>query len=82
MKIVVTGAAGLVGQNLVPRLKRRGFDDIVAIDKHPANTAILRKLHPDITVIEADLAGRGRLGAERIARRRRDRGRPCADRRP
>jgi nucleoside-diphosphate-sugar epimerase len=55
-KIALTGAAGLIGQNLVPRLKARGFTDIAAIDKHPANTAILRKLHPDITVIEADLA--------------------------
>ena len=56
MKIAVTGAAGLVGQNLVPRLKERGYGHVVAVDKHPANTAILRRLHPDITVIEADLA--------------------------
>jgi nucleoside-diphosphate-sugar epimerase len=56
VRIAVTGAAGLVGQNLIPRLKARGFTDIVAVDKHPANTAILRRLHPDITVIEADLA--------------------------
>ena len=59
MKIVVTGAAGLVGQNLVPRLKARGHADIVALDKHPANTATLRRLHPDIEVIEADLAQDG-----------------------
>jgi nucleoside-diphosphate-sugar epimerase len=56
MQIGVTGAAGLVGQNLIPRLKARGFTAIVAIDKHPANTAILRRLHPDIQVIEANLA--------------------------
>ena len=56
LRIAVTGAAGLVGQNLIPRLKARGFTDIVAIDKHPANTAILRRLHPDIRVIEANLA--------------------------
>ncbi len=55
-RIVLTGAAGLVGQNLVPRLKACGFADIVAIDKHRANTAVLRKLHPDVHVIEADLA--------------------------
>jgi nucleoside-diphosphate-sugar epimerase len=54
-KIVVTGAAGLVGQNLIPRLKARGHE-IVAIDKHPANTAVLRRLHPDIEIIEADLS--------------------------
>jgi nucleoside-diphosphate-sugar epimerase len=55
-RIVLTGAAGLVGQNLVPALKERGFTDIVAIDKHPANTKILADLHPDIRVIRADLA--------------------------
>src|SRR5262249_35814117 len=54
-----TGAAGLVGQNLIPRLKARGYRDIVAIDKHPANTALLRQLHADVTVIEADLAEEG-----------------------
>lgn len=56
IKIALTGAAGLVGQNLIPRLKARGFTNIVALDKHPANTAILRRLHPDITIIETDLA--------------------------
>src|SRR5262249_9049591 len=52
----VTGAAGLVGQNLIPRLKAGGHRDIVAIDKHPGNIAILRKLHPDIETIACDLA--------------------------
>ncbi|HVY19437.1 MAG TPA: NAD-dependent epimerase/dehydratase family protein [Bauldia sp.] len=55
-RVVVTGAAGLVGQNLIPRLKTVGFADIVAIDKHRANARVLRELHPDIRVIEADLA--------------------------
>jgi len=55
-KIALTGAAGLVGQNLVPRLKSRGYANIVALDKHSANTAILRRLHPDLTVMETDLA--------------------------
>lgn len=59
MKIVVTGAAGLVGQNLVLRLKQRGHKNIVGIDKHAGNTAKLRELHPDITVIETDLANSG-----------------------
>jgi nucleoside-diphosphate-sugar epimerase len=58
-KIAITGAAGLVGQNLIPRLKARGYRDIVAIDKHPANTALLRRLHPDVSVVEADLAEQG-----------------------
>jgi nucleoside-diphosphate-sugar epimerase len=60
-KIAITGAAGLVGQNLIPRLKACGYRDIVAIDKHPANTALLRRLHPDIDVVEADLACAGAL---------------------
>ena len=55
-KIVVTGGAGLVGQNLVPRLKDRGFTRIVAIDKSAANAAVLKQLHPDIEVVVADLA--------------------------
>ena len=56
IKIALTGAAGLVGQNLLLRLKARGYTDVIAIDKHPGNTAILRRLHPDVHVIEADLA--------------------------
>jgi nucleoside-diphosphate-sugar epimerase len=59
MKIVITGAAGLVGQNLIARLKQRGTDTIVAIDKHGANTRLLAGLHPDIQVIEADMAEPG-----------------------
>ncbi|MDR3562450.1 MAG: NAD-dependent epimerase/dehydratase family protein [Negativicutes bacterium] len=55
-KIVITGAAGLVGQNLMVRLKASGCTDIVGIDKHPTNTRTLAQMHPDIRVIEADLA--------------------------
>ncbi len=58
-KIVITGAAGLVGQNLLPRLKRKNLGELVAIDKHPKNTAILRQLHPEVRVIEADLSEAG-----------------------
>ena len=32
MKIVVTGAAGMIGSNLVHALNREGHDDIVAVD--------------------------------------------------
>ncbi len=31
-RVVVTGAAGLVGQNLIPRLHNKGYTDIVAIE--------------------------------------------------
>jgi nucleoside-diphosphate-sugar epimerase len=58
-KIVVTGAAGLVGQNLLPLLKQRSNAEIVALDKHPTNTATLRRLHPEVRVLEADLAEAG-----------------------
>jgi nucleoside-diphosphate-sugar epimerase len=58
-KIVITGAAGLVGQNLIPRLKRRNLGEIVAIDKHPTNTATLQRLHPELRVVQADLAEPG-----------------------
>ncbi len=58
-RIVITGAAGLVGQNLVLRLKARGYRNLLAIDKHPSNTALLRRLHPDLEVVEADLAEPG-----------------------
>jgi nucleoside-diphosphate-sugar epimerase len=59
MKVAVTGAAGLVGQNLIARLKQRGQSAILAIDKHGPNTRLLRGLHPDIQVIEADMAEPG-----------------------
>lgn len=58
-KLVITGAAGLVGQNLVAELARQGYGNIVAIDKNKNNLAILKTLHPDITCCQADLAVSG-----------------------
>ncbi len=58
-KIVITGAAGLVGQNLIPRLEQKNLGELVAIDKHPRNTETLRRLHPNLRVIHADLAEPG-----------------------
>ncbi|MBP2550646.1 nucleoside-diphosphate-sugar epimerase [Neorhizobium galegae] len=58
-RIVITGAAGLVGQNVIARLRGMPGVQIVGIDKHPTNTALLRRLHPEIEVIEADLAVEG-----------------------
>jgi nucleoside-diphosphate-sugar epimerase len=57
--IVITGAAGLVGQNLILRLKERGYRRLIGIDKHPSNTKTLAHLNPDIQVIETDLATPG-----------------------
>jgi nucleoside-diphosphate-sugar epimerase len=54
-KIVITGGAGLVGQNLVTRLKARGFTRLIVIDKAARNADILREHHPDIEIITADL---------------------------
>ncbi|MFW6278366.1 MAG: NAD-dependent epimerase/dehydratase family protein [Halorhodospira sp.] len=58
-RIVLPGGAGLVGQNLVVRLKARGYTDLVVLDKHPENTATMRRLHPDLTIEEADLSEPG-----------------------
>ncbi len=58
-KIVITGVAGLVGQNLVARLKDRADLTLVGIDKHPANAALFRKVHPSVELIEADLSRPG-----------------------
>lgn len=58
-RIVITGAAGLVGQNLIVELRSQGYSNLVAIDKHAYNLGILRELHPEVTVIEADLAVAG-----------------------
>lgn len=58
-KIVLTGAAGLVGQNLIIELKSQGYGRLVAIDKHAYNLGILRRLHQDVDAIQADLAEPG-----------------------
>lgn len=58
-KIIITGAAGLIGQNLITRLKGQPEYELIGIDKHPRNCKIFRELHPEITLIEADLAESG-----------------------
>jgi nucleoside-diphosphate-sugar epimerase len=58
-KIVLTGAAGLVGQNLIVELKAQGYTRLVAIDKHEYNLNILRRLHPCVDTVLADLAEPG-----------------------
>ena len=58
-KIVLTGAAGLVGQNLIVELKAQGYQSLVAIDKHDYNLNVLRRLNPDVTTILADVAEPG-----------------------
>lgn len=58
-RIVLTGAAGLVGQNLLVELRAQGYSNLVAIDKHAHNLGILRQLNPGVEVVEADLAEPG-----------------------
>ena len=59
LKIILPGGAGLVGQNLVTRLKKKGYSNIWIIDKHIKNMKILKEIHPDINVLEADLSKNG-----------------------
>jgi nucleoside-diphosphate-sugar epimerase len=56
LRIVIPGASGLIGQNLIIRLEKAGYRNLLALDKHPTNTALLRELHPNLEIIEADLS--------------------------
>ncbi|NQX89543.1 MAG: NAD(P)-dependent oxidoreductase [Halioglobus sp.] len=60
LKIVLTGGAGLVGQNLIVRLRERGCRDLCILDKSAHNLAIARDLHPGIRAVETDLSRPGR----------------------
>jgi len=58
-KILLPGGAGLVGQNLVARLKAAGYNNLVVLDKHKANLKVLQEVQPDIAAEYADLAEPG-----------------------
>ena len=58
-KLVITGAAGLVGQNLMLLLREQGYTNLVAIDKHAENLAILAELNPDVRTCCAELSESG-----------------------
>jgi nucleoside-diphosphate-sugar epimerase len=58
-KIILPGGAGLVGQNLIARLKIKGYENIVVIDKHKANLSALKQVQPHIEAVFADLAELG-----------------------
>ncbi len=57
MKIIVTGGAGLVGQNLIPMLLKKGHT-VVAIDRNP-NLKLLQRLNPRVHCISADVSTHG-----------------------
>lgn len=59
MKIILPGGAGLVGQNLVARLIQRGYSNIIVLDKHHANLAILEQIHPELVFECADISKPG-----------------------
>jgi nucleoside-diphosphate-sugar epimerase len=59
MKIILPGGTGLVGQNLVARLKAKGYTNIGVLDKHIQNLEILKKVQPGIMLKYADLAESG-----------------------
>lgn len=54
--IVVTGAAGLVGQNLLLLLREQGYRNLLAVDAHQGNLDIAARLNPGLKTVCADLA--------------------------
>lgn len=58
-KIVITGCAGLVGQNLSLALHEAGYTNLVGIDKHKHNLDVLRTHQPYVEAHDADLAEPG-----------------------
>ncbi|MYL85206.1 NAD-dependent epimerase/dehydratase family protein [Desulfovibrio aerotolerans] len=58
-KIIVTGGAGLLGQNLITLLAEQGFTNIIAMDKNASNLAVVKKLHPAVETVLADLSQPG-----------------------
>jgi nucleoside-diphosphate-sugar epimerase len=54
-KIIITGAAGLVGLNLISKLNKKDYS-IVAIDKNGANLDLIKKINPSVKVFCADLS--------------------------
>ena len=59
IKIILPGGAGLVGQNLVARLRAKGYTNTIVLDKHQKNLATLKSIQPDIRVEYADLSKPG-----------------------
>lgn len=58
-RIVITGAAGLLGQNLITELVHQGYSQIIALDKNKKNLDILKTMHPQVTCVHVDLSEDG-----------------------
>lgn len=56
MKVLITGAAGLVGQNLCQRLKHSSDVVLHAVDKEIYNLGVLKQLNSDLRADVLDLA--------------------------
>lgn len=59
VKTVISGGAGLVGQNLILLTREVGYTNIVAIDKQASNLNLLQELNPGVRTVLADLAEDG-----------------------
>ena len=61
-KIVITGAAGLVGQNLVPRLKASDYDyiifDLPAVSQTSITSRLARFMDMVLLVVESEKSDR------------------------
>jgi len=58
-RIVITGAAGLVGQNLLLLLREHGYRNVLAIDRQQENLSIAAQLNPQLETLCVDLAEAG-----------------------
>lgn len=58
-KIVITGAAGLVGQNLLLLLAETGYTNVTGLDRHAGNLNIAQRINPQYRLVQADLAEPG-----------------------
>lgn len=57
--VIITGAAGLVGQNLLLLLWEQGYRRLLAIDAHAGNLAIAARLNPGLDTLCTDLSVAG-----------------------
>ena len=62
-KIIVTGAAGLVGQNLIPLLIKDNYE-LIVFDRHTKNLEMLQKLNPETKCINCDVSEEGEWSDE------------------